>query len=117
MNKHAALPGGATGAAYSAKLETIGGKVGNYKTVKVTNVKKGAKSLKAGTTFKLKTKAVKQSKKLKVQKYRGIRYESSDPEVAAVSGSGVIKAAAKGRCTIYAYAQNGAYAKVKVTVK
>ena len=57
------------------------------------------------------------SKKLKVKKHRGIAYESSNKRIATVSSKGVIKAKKKGKCYIYAYAQNGPMAKIKVTVR
>ena len=97
---------------------TKGGKVGNHKkvTVKKTVTKK-ARKLKKGKTLKLKAKAIPQARKLKVRKHRGIKYESSNPAVAKVNGKGVVKGVRKGTCYIYAYAQNGTCAKVKVTVK
>ena len=97
---------------------TKGGKVGNHKKVTVKkSVTKKAKKLKAGKTLKLKAKAVPQAKKLKVRKHRGIMYETSNPAVAQVNGKGTVKGVGKGTFYIYAYAQNGTCAKVKVTVK
>ena len=97
---------------------TKGGKIGNHKKVTVKkSVTKKAKKLKKGKTLKLKAKAVPQAKKLKVRKHRGIMYESSNPAVAQVNGKGTVKGVGKGTCYIYAYAQNGTCAKVKVTVK
>ena len=97
---------------------TKGGKVGNHKKVTVSkSVTKKAKKLKKGKTLKLKAKAVPQAKKLKVKKHRGIMYESSNPAVAQVNSKGTVKGVTKGTCYIYAYAQNGTCAKVKVTVK
>ena len=97
---------------------TKGGKVGNHKkvTVKKTVTKK-ARKLKKGKTLKLKAKAIPQSRKLKVRKHRGIKYETSNLAVAKVNGKGTVKGIGKGTCYIYAYAQNGTCAKVKVTVK
>ena len=97
---------------------TKGGKIGNHKKVTVKkSVTKKAKKLKKGKTLKLKAKAVPQAKKLKVRKHRGIMYETSNPAVAQVNGKGTVKGVGKGTCYIYAYAQNGTCAKVKVTVK
>ena len=97
---------------------TKGGKIGNHKKVTVKKaVTKKAKKLKVGKTLKLKAKAVPQAKKLKVRKHRGIMYETSNPAVAQVNGKGTVKGVGKGTCYIYAYAQNGTCAKVKVTVK
>ena len=93
---------------------TAGGKVGNFKKVR-TAAKKNKVNLKTGKKFKLKAKGVKG--KGKVKKHRVICYESSNPAVATVSKKGVIKGVAPGKCIVYAYAQNGVFAKVKVTVK
>ena len=95
---------------------TKGGKVGDHKKV-TTKAKKNKVSIKAKKTFKLKAKAIAKSKKLKVKKHRGIKYESSNPTVATVNAKGVIKGVKKGTCYVYAYAQNGVAAKIKVTVK
>ena len=46
-----------------------------------------------------------------------IRYESTDKKVAAVNSKGKITAKAKGSCYVYAYAQNGVYKRIKVTVE
>ena len=97
---------------------TKGGKIGNHKKVTVKkSVTKKAKKLKKGKTLKLKAKAVPQAKKLKVKKHRAIMYETSNPAVAQVNSKGAVKGVGKGTCYIYAYAQNGTCAKVKVTVK
>ena len=95
---------------------TTGGKVGNDKAVN-TAAKKNKVSIKKGKSFKLKAKAVAASSKLKVKKHRGVAYESSDPAVATVSSKGVIKGKKKGSCYVYAYAQNGVFRKIKVTIK
>ena len=95
---------------------TKGGKVGDHKKV-TTKAKKNKVSIKAKKTFKLGAKAVAKSKKLKVKKHRGIKYETSDAKVATVNAKGVIKGVKKGTCFVYAYAQNGVAAKIKVTVK
>ena len=96
---------------------TTGGKVGNAKTIKVTNVKKNKKSLSKGKTFKLRVKQVAVNKKLKIKNHRKLSYETSNKKVATVTSKGKIKAVGKGSCIIYVYAQNGTFAKVKVTVK
>ena len=95
---------------------TAGGKVGNDKKVK-TNAKKNKVSIKAKKKFKLKAKEVPASKKLKVKRHRKVAYESSDTKIATVSGKGVVKGLKKGKCKVYAYAQNGVCQTVKVTVK
>ena len=94
-------------------VATTGGKVGNSKSVKVNK-----KTFKIGVNQKatLKATAVAASKKLKVKKHRAIAFESSNKNIATVSKKGVIKGIRKGKCYIYAYAQNGVMAKVKVVV-
>ncbi|MGI6211801.1 MAG: BspA family leucine-rich repeat surface protein, partial [Anaerovoracaceae bacterium] len=98
-------------------LTVPGGKYGNVKSVRITNVKKSKKTLKKGTAFRLKAKTSLSSKKLKAKKYRGLRFESSNPNVAKVSSKGRISAKQKGTAIIYAYTQNGKSAKVQVRVK
>ena len=107
---------------------TKGGKIGNHKSVTVkakVNAKgKATKKynslsktvLKKGKSLKLKVTLNPASKKQKVAKHVGVRYESSNTKIATVSG-GKIKAKAKGKCTIYVYAQNGVFKGVKITVK
>ncbi|MGI6737112.1 MAG: putative Ig domain-containing protein [Anaerovoracaceae bacterium] len=101
----------------SAHVTTTGGKYTNFKSVKVKNVKRSSKTLKKGKKFKFRTKALKVSKKRKVQSHRKLAFESSNKKIATVSKSGVVKAKKKGTCYIYAYLQSGNYAKVKVRVK
>lgn len=54
---------------------------------------------------------------LKVKKYRALKYETRNAAVATVSGKGVVTAKARGTCYVYAYAQNGVFKTIKVTVK
>ena len=99
-------------------VATKGGKVGNHKSVKVSRtVIAKAKKLRKGKTLNLKAKAIAQSKKLKVRDHIGMRYESTNKKIATVSKRGKVTAKRKGSCYIYAYAQNGVYRKIKVTVK
>ena len=91
---------------------TAGGKVGNPTKV-TTKAKKNKVTVKAKKTFKL---AAKQAGK-KIKKHRAVSYETSDPKVATVTTKGVIKGVKKGSCKVYAYAQNGVCAVIKVTVK
>jgi len=46
-----------------------------------------------------------------------VRYYSSNANVAVVNGNGKVKAVGKGRCVVYAIANNGVRTSVKVTVK
>lgn len=96
-------------------VATKGGKVTNDKRVK-TKVKKNKKTIKVKKTFKIKAKEVK-PKKGKVKRHRPIKYESLNPKVATVNAKGVVKGVKKGKTSVFAYAQNGVFAKVKVTVK
>ncbi|MBR0404703.1 MAG: Ig-like domain-containing protein [Eggerthellaceae bacterium] len=97
-------------------VATPGGKVGNDKKV-TTAAKKNKVTVKVGKKFNLKGKATPVSKSLKVRRHRNVAYESTNPKIATVSAKGVVKGIAKGTCDVYAYAQNGVFAKVKVTVK
>lgn len=90
---------------------TNGGANGNPGSVRLNKTKK---TLKTGKTFRLKAKEIRKDKKLR--HHREIAFESSNPKVAAVSQKGSIRAKKKGKCTIYIYAQNGIYKKVKVKV-
>ena len=99
-------------------VATKGGKVGNHKSVTIKKaVLKKAKALKKGKSLSLKPTVVPQSKKLKVKKHVGIRYESSNKKIATVSSSGKITAKSKGTCYVYVFAQSGVFKKVKVVVK
>lgn len=95
---------------------TTGGKYANCKSV-TTAAKKGKVTLKKGRTFKLQAKAVTASSSKALKKLRALKYETTKKSIATVSNKGTIRAKAKGTCYVYAYAQNGACAKVKVTVK
>ena len=96
-------------------VATKGGKVTNDTGVK-TKAKKNKVSIKVKKTFKLKAKE-KKPKKGKVKRHRKIKYESLNAKVASVNGKGVINGVKKGKTTVFAYAQNGVCAKIKVTVK
>ena len=89
---------------------TNGGKRGNNTGVSLNKKKL---NLSVGKTGKVKAK-LKHGKK-KVSLHRKVAWESDDPEVAEVK-DGKITAHKKGNCTIYAYAQNGLCAKLKVKV-
>ena len=78
-------------------VATAGGKVGNYKKVKLN---KEIVKLKCGKVFKIKAEQVPEKKKLKVKRHRDICFESSNPAIATVSASGKVKAKKKGRCII-----------------
>ena len=97
-------------------VATKGGKVGNIGKI-TTRAKKNKVSVRKGKTFKLGAKQIAASKKLTVKKHRTLKYESSNKKIATVSSKGVIKGKKKGTCYVYVYAQNGVFARIKVTVK
>ncbi len=94
----------------SIHVTTDGGKRGNN-----TGIKLNKKKLILETGKSAKVKAALKSKK-KVSIHRNIAWESDNIQVAKVR-KGKITAVGKGTCYVYAYAQNGVMAKVKVTVK
>lgn len=98
-------------------ITTAGGKNGNFKKVTTAAKKDKVTLKKKGKSFKLKAKAIPESKKRKVNVHRGMKYESSNTKIATVNAGGKITAKKKGTCFVYAYAQSGAYKKIKVTVK
>ena len=57
------------------------------------------------------------SAKKTVKVHRGLRYETTNAKVARVTSKGVIRAVAKGKCTVYVYTQNGVYKEIQVTVR
>ena len=96
-------------------VATKGGKVTNYKSIKLNA---SSKTLKKGKTFKVKvTSKTKQVKKASVKNHRSFKYESSNTKIATVSSKGKIKAKKKGTCYVYVYAQNGVYKRIKIKVK
>ena len=91
-------------------VTTDGGKKGNNTKVKLSKTKL---SLNAGKSKKIKA-TLKYNKK--VASHRKVAWESDNVSIATVK-NGKIKAVGKGSCYVYAYAQNGVSAKIKVTVK
>ena len=103
---------------YASKVmhvATKGGNNTNYKSLKLNKTKK---TLKKGRIFKLRvTKKAKMNKKGKVKNHRKIKFESADSRIATINSKGKIKAKKKGTTYVYAYAQNGVYARIKIKVK
>ena len=97
-------------------VATLGGKKGNCTDV-TTKAKKNKVTVKKNKTFKLAAKGNKTKKGQTIQAHRTMRYECTNTAVATVSAKGVIKGKKKGTCYVYAFAQNGMYKKIKVTVK
>ena len=93
-------------------VATKGGKVGNNTRVKLSKKKI---SLKAGKSKTI--KATLKAGSLKVKSHRKVAWESGNVTIAKVNKKGKITGVKKGTCYVYAYAQNGICAKVKVTIK
>lgn len=95
---------------------TKGGKYRNTDSVTIKEAPK--QTLKAKKKLKLTVTEVSKPKNgKKYMTYRKLTLESSDPTVAKILKSGKIKALKKGKCYIYAYSQNGAFAKIQIKVK
>ena len=105
--------------ARSLAAHVIGRKNRKYTNVKTVKAGKTSYTVRKGKTAKVKVKLVLADAKKKL--FGGhcskLRYVSSDKSIAAVSKKGVIKGKAKGSCSVYVYAKNGRYKKLKVTVK
>lgn len=105
---------------YTAKsnvlhVATLDSKQTNAKSISVnkTNV-----VLNKNKTFTIKAQTkLENSKKAQLQHAAECRYYTSNAKVAKVSSDGVITAKGAGSCTVYVLANNGAYKKIKVTVK
>lgn len=91
-------------------VATAGSVLKNPKSVTVNKTKV---KLKKKETFKLSASFKADGP---VDIHRKICYSSSNPDIATVDKNGLIKAKRKGKCSVYAYAQNGVYKEVKVTV-
>ena len=87
----------------------------NPSRVKIHNGKK--LSLKAGSTKKIRARVIVPKGKKTCWHIQKIRYLVSDSSVLTVSKKGKIRAKKAGHATIYAVAQNGVTAKIKVSVK
>ena len=108
----AAVNGGNTLAtSKTIHVATKGGKVGNNTGVKLSKKKV---TLRPGTSAKVTAKLI--AGELKVNIHRKIAWESGNISIATVK-NGKIKGVKPGTCYVYAYAQNGVTAKIKVTVK
>lgn len=77
-------------------------------------------TLAEGKTFRVTAKVVKKNKKKKLMPTKHspiIRYFSLDKDIVTIDDSGLVTAKSKGNCVVYAYATNGKYKAVNVTVK
>lgn len=85
---------------------------------KSISVNKDSLKLVVGKSATIKAKVTDLKKHRKVLSHGGlVRFYSSNANVAKVDSSGKVKAVGKGNCTIWAVANNGLRARVKVTVK
>ncbi|WOO38414.1 hypothetical protein R2R35_07890 [Anaerocolumna sp. AGMB13020] len=84
--------------------------------VKVT-AKTSAVTLEVGESKVVTFKAVLPKGKKMKNHTEAIRYKTTNAAIITVSKNGMIKAKSKGNCYVYAYAQNGVYLKIKVTVQ
>ena len=74
--------------------------------------------LKPGKTFRLKCQLTSENRKKKLLSHPSFyRYYTTNSKIATVSQNGVIRAKAKGSCSIYILASNGVYKRVTVKVK
>jgi uncharacterized protein YjdB len=94
-----------------------GGYTSRWCNARSVKLNKSSLTLKVGRskTLKATVKGVKSGREL-LKHVKLVRYYSSDADVATVSSSGKVKAVGKGKCTIYAIANNGVRASVKVKV-
>ena len=91
-----------------------GGKVTNVKNLRAKPAKK---TIKVKKSFKIKISTKLEAPKRKYKQHAKVRFESDRPAVVSVNKKGTVKGKKAGKATIYAYAQNGAFVKIKVTVK
>lgn len=88
-----------------------------YENPSRVKIRSGKKlSLKAGSTKKIRAKVIVPKGKKTCWHIQKIRYLVSDSSVLTVSKKGKIRAKKAGQATIYAVAQNGVNAKIKVSV-
>lgn len=103
-------------AAKAVHVVTAGGKFGNVKELNLTNVVNKKLTLKKGKTFIVKFK-INIPKGKSIANHRGVRFESSDMDIAKVDvKNGKIIAKKKGKCKIFVYTQNGCYRVVSLKV-
>ena len=88
-----------------------------YENPSRVKIRSGKKlSLKAGSTKKIRAQVIVPKGKKTCWHIQKIRYLVSDSSVLTVSKKGKIRAKKAGHATIYAVAQNGVNAKIKVSV-
>lgn len=95
-----------------------GGYTSRWCNARSVKLNKSSLTLNVGRskTLKATVKGVKSGRKL-LKHVKLVRYYSSDANVATVSSRGKVKAVSKGKCIIWAIANNGVRARVKINVK
>ena len=89
-----------------------------YTNVKSIQISADRTTLAVGEKIKAKVTLVpSKAKKALLGQVKKARFASSNPYVAKVTSSRRIVAAGKGSCTIYAYAENGRSAKIRIKVQ
>ena len=107
-----------SGGSATAVSKTIHAATSVGNPLKVTIRDKKAKlRLKKKSTRRFKASASVKNGNGKVRIHRKLSWESSNPQVATVNSRGRITAISAGSCYVYAYAQNGVSARIRVTVK
>ena len=85
---------------------------------KAVSVNKTKVVLHNGKTFRIKAKVkLENNSKKEISHASAFRYYTVNKNIVTVSAKGVIKARGKGTTYVYVLANNGAYKKIKVTVK
>jgi hypothetical protein len=89
-----------------------------YTNAKATKISADKTTLNVGERIKVKASVIAKDKNKQLLGHtKTIRFASSNPYVAKVTSSGRITAVGKGSCYIYAYAENGRSARIKIKVK
>jgi methionine-rich copper-binding protein CopC len=111
----AAMAATAYAANYEGHAAGVNSKYTNAKAIKISAEKT---TLAVGEKIKAKVSVVAEDKEKKLLGHtKTVRFATGNPYVAKVSSSGRITGFGKGSCYIYAYAENGRAARVKVTIK
>ena len=97
-----------------AKVDKNGNKLMNYKSTSAITLRAGKTPGKLVHSTKIKASFTRSGT---VKKHVGIRFESSNTQIATVSSKGTITAKKKGSCKINVFTQNGLCKIIKVRVK
>jgi len=92
----------------------------SFTNAKAVKASKGSVSIKDGASLKLNlriTKLDKSKRLFSANHVAHLRFRSTNASVAKVSSAGVVTAVAPGTCRIYAFAHNGIWKKIEVTVR